>query len=100
MLVRDQASLPLRDGNPRLPKAVRIVDLPPYSPELNPCKWLWDVVKDEICNQVHVTVTALRRALRPVLLRYWEEAAIVRRLVGRDWFLAELNVMEKRRMSV
>ena len=30
----------LRDGAPRLPARVRIVDLPPYSPELNPCEQL------------------------------------------------------------
>ena len=91
VLVRDQAGFHLRDGDPRVPARVRLIDLPPYSPELHPCEWLWDVVKDEICNRVHATVAALRRALRPVLRRYWEDAAAVRRLVGRDWFLAELN---------
>ena len=100
VLVRDQAGFHLRDGDPRLPARVRVVDLPPYSPELNPCEWLWDVVKDEICNQVYATVAALRRALRPVLQRYWEDAQAVRRLAGRDWMLAELNATRKRRLSV
>lgn len=100
VLVRDQAGFHLREGDRRVPARVRLLDLPPYSPELNPCEWLWDVVKDEICNQVHATVAALRRALRPVLQRYWEDAEAVRHLVGRDWFLAELNATRKKYMSV
>jgi len=42
----------LRDGDPRLPELVRIVDLSPYSPELNPCEQMWDIVKDDTSNQV------------------------------------------------
>lgn len=100
VLVRDQAGFHLRDGDPRLPQRVRIVDLPPYCPELNPCEQLWDVVKDETCNQIHATLTALRQAMRPVLQRSWEDAQSVRRLIGRDWFLAELNVTRKKYLSV
>jgi transposase len=37
----------LRDGDTRLPERVRIIDLPPYNPELNPCEQLWDVIKDD-----------------------------------------------------
>jgi len=41
--VRDQAGFHLRAGDPRLPERVRIIDRPPYSPELNPCEQLWDI---------------------------------------------------------
>ena len=37
----------------RLPGRIRIIDLPPHSPELNPCEQLWDIVKDSVGNQVH-----------------------------------------------
>jgi hypothetical protein len=43
VLVRDQAGFHLRDGDPRLPAQVRVIDLPPYCPELNPCEQLWDI---------------------------------------------------------
>ena len=33
-----------RDGHAALPSNVRIVRLPPYSPELNPVEKLWDIV--------------------------------------------------------
>lgn len=100
VLVRDQAGFHLRDGDARLPAGVRIVDLPPYSPELNPCEQMWDIVKDETCNQVFATVTALRDRMRPTLQGYWEDAKSVLRLIGRDWLIVQLNAMRKKRLSV
>jgi hypothetical protein len=52
VVIRDQAGFHLRDGDPRLSNRVRIIDLPPYWPELNPCEQLWDIIKDEIGNRV------------------------------------------------
>ena len=89
----------LRDGDRRLPKRVRIVDLPPYNPELNPCEQLWDVVKDETCNQIFATVHALRDRMRATPQRYWEDAQAVLRLIGRDWLLVQLNATRKSQVS-
>ena len=100
VLVRDQAGFHLREGDPRMPERVRIIDLPPYSPELNPCEQLWDIIKDETCNQIHATVGALRERMRTTLRRYWEDAESVLRLIGRDWFLVQLNAMRKTQVSV
>ena len=99
VLMRDQAGFHLRDGDRRLPARVRVIDLPAYSPELNPCEQLWAIIKDETCNQIHATVDALREQMSVTLRRYWEDAQAVLRLVGRDWFLAEVNVMRKGEMS-
>ena len=99
VLVRDQAGFHLRDGDPRLPERVRIVDLPPYSPELNPCEQMWDIVKDDTCNQVFANVAALRDRMRDTLQRYWEDAHSVLRLIGRDWLLVQLNATRKSRLS-
>jgi len=100
VLVRDQAGFHLRDGDPRLPPQVRLIDLPPYSPELNPCEQLWDIVKDETCNHVFANVGELRARMKAPLRRYWEDTKSVLRLIGRDWFLAQLNVTRKTRVSV
>jgi transposase len=51
---------------------VRIVPLPRYSPELNPCEQAWDVIKDEVSNHCHQSIDKLRDALRPSLKRFWE----------------------------
>ena len=100
VLVRDQAGFHLRDGDPRLPARVRLIDLPAYSPELNPCEQMWDILKDDTCNQVFTTVRALRKQMGPTLRRYWEDTQSVLRLIGRDWFLAQLNATRKTPMSV
>lgn len=91
VVIRDQAGFHLRDGDPRLPARVRIIDLPPYSPELNPCEQLWDIIKDEIANRVFATIEDLRRATLPALQRYWRDPASVLRLIGRDWILSQAN---------
>jgi len=99
VVVRDQAGFHLRDGDPRLPPRVRIVDLPPYSPELNPCEQMWDVVKDDTCNKVFDTIGALRERIQVTLRRYWDDAQSVLQLVGRDWFLDQLNATPKSHQS-
>ncbi len=90
-----QAGFHLCDGDARLPERVRIIDLPPYNPELNPCEQLWDRIKDEIGNRIFATVEELREATLPALLRYWDDAAAVLRLVGRCWLLDQVNTSNK-----
>ena len=100
VVIRDQAGFHLRDGDARLPERVRIVDLPPYSPELNPCEQFWDIVKDDTANKVFANIRALRTQIRDTLSRYWAEAKSILRLIGRDWLLSELNALRKTRMSL
>ena len=100
VLIRDQAGFHLRDGDPRLPGNVRIVDLPPYSPELNPCEQLWDILKDDIANRVFPNISELRTGMRASLQRYWENASDVLRLIGRRWMLAQVNASPKIQRSV
>ncbi len=78
---------------------VRIIDLPPYSPELIPCEQLWDIVKDDIGNRFFETIEALREAMLPTLRRYWDDAAAVLKLVGREWILSQANASPKNQVS-
>ena len=96
VVIRDQAGFHLRDGDPRLPERIRIVCLPPYNPELNPCEQVWDMVKDGIGNRVFATVEDLREAVIPALRRFWNDAAAVLRLVGRPWLLDQANATHPR----
>lgn len=91
VVIRDQAGFHLRDGDARLPARVRIVPLPPYSPELNPCEQLWDVLKDETANLLLHTIDSLRDALLPGLKRFWEDSALVLSLIGRPWLQDQAN---------
>ena len=56
---------------------------------------MWDIVKDDTCNHAHKTIRDLRKRIAETLQRYWEDAHSVQRLIGRDWFLAALNVTPK-----
>jgi transposase len=99
VLVRDQAGFHLRDGDPRLPAQVRIIDLPAYCPELNPCEQLWDILKDDLANQVFPSIPKLRAGMKDTLRRYWESARAVLNLIGRDWFTVQLNASLKPPLS-
>ena len=94
VVIRDNAGFHLRDGDARLPERVRIVPLPPYSPELNPCEQAWDVIKDEVSNHCYRTISKLRDALLPPLQRFWDDADAVLRLVGRPWLHDQANATD------
>lgn len=99
VLIRDQAGFHLRDGDARLPAQVRIIDLPAYTPELNPCEQFWDIVKDHIANRIHGSVARLRAAMKVSLRRYWEDPKAVLSLIGREWLQLQLNASPKTQVS-
>lgn len=48
----------------KYPKNIRIIILPPYSPELNPVEKLWQYIKDHtIKNRIYKTLPQLERAV-------------------------------------
>ncbi len=60
VLIQDGAGFHLTDGHQSLPDNVRIIALPPYSPELNPVEGLWDQLKDGLCNGVFPSLSNQR----------------------------------------
>lgn len=99
ILIRDQAGFHLRDGDARLPARVRIIDLPPYTPELNPCEQLWDILKDDLANRIYATVARLRAGMKTTLRRFWEDPSTVLSLIGREWLQVQLNASHKMQVS-
>ena len=91
VVIYDGAGFHHRAGAPDLPANVRVLPLPPYSPELNPGEKLWDIVRDGICNRIFATVEELQVALTEVLQRYWLDARAVFALIGKGWLLREAN---------
>lgn len=93
VIIADQAGFHLRPGDPRLPEGVHVISLPPYSPELNPCEQLWDVLKDTegFANALFDSIDKLRAALLPGLRRFWEDSSAVLSLVGRPWLHDQAN---------
>ena len=91
VIVQDGAGFHLRDGDPRLPENVRIILLPPYSPELNPAEKLWDQIKDAICNQVFATIEALQTIITAWLRDFWADMRGAFNLIGNSWLLDQVN---------
>ena len=93
VVIWDGAGFHQKDRNPQLPANIRLVQLPAYSPELNPVEKLWDIVKDAICNRIFATLDQLEEALTSVLAQYWRETQRVYNLIGTNgWLLAQTNI--------
>jgi transposase len=91
VLIQDGAGFHLRDGDIQLPANVRILTLPPYSPELNPVEKLWDQIKDVLCNRVFGTLAELQQVLTHWLEEFWANARRPFALIGRGWLLDRAN---------
>jgi len=91
VFIWDGAGFHHLDGDVELPENVRLIRLPPYSPELNPIEKLWDIVKDGTCNRLYDNLDALEEKLTERLRPYWEDAKRVKSLIGDGWILSEVN---------
>lgn len=91
IVIQDGAGFHLGEGAPQLPGNVRVLTLPPYSPELNPVEKLWDVIKDRICNRTWEDLEALIEAINAVLAEYWTTPSLVKSLIGQGWLLETAN---------
>jgi transposase len=92
IVVWDGAGFHQRPEDPDLPERIHLVQLPAYSPELNPIERLWDVVKDQICNTVYKTLDEIETAITEALRPYFESLLPARKLVGDGWMHVEANV--------
>lgn len=91
VIIQDQAGFHLRAGDPRRPANVRLVPLPPYSPELNPVEKLGDLVKDAICNRLFEKLRPLEDAILAELEPLRASGERVAQLIGEGWLRAEAN---------
>lgn len=72
-----------------IPENVRLVFLPPYSPELNPVERLWQDLKDHVAFHLYERLSALKQRVRAKLASYTDEA--VASLTGYDYLLNAAN---------
>jgi transposase len=85
VIIQDQAGFHLPNGDARVPANVRLLPLPPYSPELNPVEKLGDLVKDEVCNRLHPNLRKLEDRILAALRPWRTCAAKVAALIGEGW---------------
>jgi transposase len=92
VVIWDQAGFHPQPKLHDVPARIRLLPLPPYSPELNPVEVIGDVIKDRIANTLWQTLEALEEALGEELRPIYESAERVRRLVSHPWLIQQVNV--------
>jgi transposase len=90
IVIWDQAGFHQTTGPTTVPR-VRILSLPPYSPELNPTEKLGILIKGAIGNTLFPTLRQLEDRICEELKPVWTEPARVRQLIGDGWLLSEAN---------
>jgi len=76
-----------------LPSNLKILTLPPYSPELNPVEKLWDIIKDRICNVCWESLEELEKEITQVLKDWWERKDGFLSLFRSSYLRSELNAI-------
>ena len=95
VVIGDGAGFHHREGVQQekpLPANLKVLTLPPYSPELNPVEKLWDIVKDRICNVCWDTLQDLEDAITECLRVWWDKADGFGSLFTNSYLRSELNV--------
>ena len=85
LMVMDQAGWHLA-GALVVPANMRLIFLPPYSPELNPAEHLWEAIREEcFANHVFSDLDAVEDALTRGLQRLESDPARVQSMTGFEW---------------
>ena len=90
---------PLPEAEPvdvRVPGNVRLLALPPYSPELNPVERLGDQIKDVVCNKLYPSLRKLEDRLVAELRGWMNYPKRVASLIGGGWLLDCVNAGDPR----
>lgn len=69
-----------------IPNNIKLVFLPPYSPELNPAELVWLNMKREITNKVYKTMEELKIKINQIVNELLTEA-FIKKLCCFDYFL-------------
>ena len=91
VVIQDQAGFHLKAADQRVPANVRLLPLPPYSPELNPTERVGDLIKDATGNRVFRDLAQMEAVIETELRPLWTEPSRVRQLVGAGWIRSQVN---------
>jgi transposase len=100
VVIWDQAGFHLKADLHAVPERVHLVELPPYSPELNPAEAIGDVIKDRIGNVLWETLDALEAAIAEELRPIYETAQRVRSLVSHPWLIQQANATATKNSAI
>jgi transposase len=76
-----------------VPANIRLVQLPPYSPELNPTEHLWEEIREKwFSNKLFDSMFAVEDLLCEALLNLENDHTRVQSLTGFDWIISCLKI--------
>lgn len=89
VIIADQAGFHLPLNDPRLPANLRLLPLPPYSPELNPVERFGGLIKAAVANRLYPTLRKLEDHLAAAARR-WSTPTAVSSLIH-TWLADRVN---------
>jgi transposase len=89
VVIQDQAGFHLPEKDARLPANLRLLPLPPYSPELNPVERFGGLLKARVTNRLYPSLRRLEDHLFAAS-REWTQPAKVAGLIHR-WLAVQVN---------
>ncbi len=92
IVIWDGAGFHPTDGEDGVPENVRLLKLPPYSPELNPVEHLGDMIKDAVCNQVFSDLRSLEEQILKEIDRFRHDEQCVAGLIH-YWLQNQANAI-------
>jgi transposase len=75
------------------PENVSLLELPAYSPELDPVERWFQEFRRELSNRTFEAVELLQEALSQTLAPYWEDPSRLRQLTGFSWWVEAVNAL-------
>jgi hypothetical protein len=77
----------------KLPGNIRLLQLPPYSPELNPCENVWDELREKLFpNRVYASMEEVIAQLKEGVPRLAAETGKLQKLTGRAWIINAISI--------
>jgi transposase len=97
VVIADQAGFHFKKEkqDARVPGNVRLLPLPPYSPELNPVERMGDQIKDVVCNKLYPSLRKLEDRIIAALRPWCQQASRVAASIGQGWLLDCVNAGER-----
>ena len=95
IVIWDGAGFHPKPGSHPIPERIHLLQLPPYSPELNPVEKLFDQLKDHVGNRLFDSLDAIEAAITDLLARFWSDVHHVASLIGSGWLLSQSNSSSK-----
>ena len=75
------------------PENISLTKFAPYSPELDPAERWFQEFRRKLSNRTFESVAVLHEALTRTLLAYWEEPALLKRLIGYSWWVEAVEAL-------